>query len=57
MQALIAMRPAIAGKTNEERAMSASEAMGYERAVSNMGQLLEDPLRQPELKPVDIRTD
>jgi hypothetical protein len=37
--------------------MSASEAMGYERAVSNMGLLLEDPITQPELKPVDIRTD
>jgi len=57
MEALIHLRPAIAGKTNEERAMSASEAMGYERAVSNMGMLLEDPLRSPELKPVDIRTD
>jgi len=57
MSALIALRPAIAGKTNEERSMSASEAMGYERAVSNMGLLLEDPITHPELKPVAIRTD
>jgi hypothetical protein len=57
MSALINLRPAIAGKTNEERSMSASEAIGYERAVSNMGMLLEDPIIQPEVKQIDIRTD
>jgi hypothetical protein len=57
MTALMQMRPAIAGKTSEERAFSASEAMGYERAVGNMAALLDDPLPQPEVKHVDIRSD
>lgn len=57
MSTLISMRPPIAGKTGEERSMSASEAMGYERAVSNMGLLLEEPSAVPELKPVDIHED
>lgn len=57
MSALIAMRPPIAGATGELRAMSASEALGYERAVSNMGTLLEDPPRAPEIKSVAISED
>jgi len=57
MESLIHLRPSIAGKTHEERSMSASEAMGYERAVSNMGLLLEDPVHSPEIKALDIRTD
>jgi hypothetical protein len=55
--AVIALRPPIGGKTQEERAMSASEALGYERAVATLGNLLEDVPMPPEIKSVDIRTD
>jgi hypothetical protein len=55
--ALIAMRPAISGKTGDERALNASEAMGYERAIAAMAALLEDPAPAPEVKKVDIRND
>jgi hypothetical protein len=54
---LIAMRPPISGKTGEERAIAASEAMGYEQAVSNMGLLLEDPRTAPEIKSIPIAED
>jgi hypothetical protein len=54
---LIAMRPAIIGKNNEERGLSASEALGYERAISNIGVLLEEPLASVEAKVVNIRED
>jgi hypothetical protein len=57
LTALMGMRPPIAGKNGEERALSASEAMGYERAVGNMAALLDDPVPQPEIKNVEIRTD
>jgi hypothetical protein len=57
MQVIIALRPPIGGTTGEERALRASEAMGYERAVHNMAQLLEDIPQSPEIKSVDIRTD
>lgn len=55
--ALINLRPPIGGATGEARAMSASEAMGYERAVHSMAQLLEDAPISPELKSVNIRED
>jgi hypothetical protein len=57
MSQLIAMRPPISGKTGEERAMTASEAMGYERAVSNMGVLLEEPKLTPEMRSVPVAED
>jgi hypothetical protein len=57
MNQLIAMRPPISGKTGEERAIAASEAMGYEQAVSNMGLLLEDPRTAPEIKSIPIAED
>jgi hypothetical protein len=55
--AVIALRPAISGKTSEERAMSASEALGYERAVATLGNVLEDQPAPPEIKSVNIRED
>lgn len=55
--AMIALRPPIGGKTGEERALSASEAMGYERAVYNMAHLLEDQIQTPEIRAVNIRED
>jgi hypothetical protein len=57
MQALILLRPAIGGATADERAFSASEAMGYERAVANMATLLEDPRIPPETKSVPVAED
>jgi hypothetical protein len=57
MNQLIAMRPPISGKSGEERAMTASEAMGYERAVSNMGLLLEEPRTVPEIRSVPVSED
>jgi hypothetical protein len=57
MAALVALRPPISGRTGEERSLSASEAMGYERAVGNMAQLLEDLPPNPEIRSVNIRTD
>lgn len=57
MATLIAMRPPISGGDFQQRGLSASEALGYEKAVSNMALLLEDPPTNPELKPIPIRED
>lgn len=54
---LVAMRPPISGKTGEERSLSASEAMGYERAVSNLASLLDEPRPVPEIKSIAVAED
>lgn len=54
---VLSLRPPIAGKTNEERSISASEASGYEKAVHNLASTLEEPVEPPDKKSVDIRTD
>jgi hypothetical protein len=54
---LIGMRPALGGKTTEQSAMSAHEALGYERCMSNMAMLLDEPTHAPDVKKVNIAED